>query len=104
MKKLVKLLLVGLMSLTCVACGNNNDKEDQVWSDQLIKEGELVVGISPDYPPYETIDENGNMVGFDIDMAEELAEIQKNSIMYTMATRRMSNIITEMKTVINVGK
>lgn len=40
----------------------------------------------------------------EIDVAEELAEMQKNSIMYTMATRRMSNIITEMKTVINVGK
>ena len=42
--------------------------------------------------------------GQEIDIAEELAELQKNSIMYTMATRRMSNIITEMKTVINVGK
>ena len=40
----------------------------------------------------------------EIDIAEELAEIQKNSLMYTMASRRMSNIITEMKTVINVGK
>ena len=40
----------------------------------------------------------------EIDFAEELAEMQKNSLMYTMATRRMSNIITEMKTVINVGK
>ena len=40
----------------------------------------------------------------EIDIAEELAEIQKNSLLYTMATRRMSNIITEMKTVINVGK
>lgn len=40
----------------------------------------------------------------EIDIAEELAEMQKNSIMYTIATRRMSNIITEMKTVINVGK
>ena len=40
----------------------------------------------------------------EIDIAEELAEIQKNSLMYTMATRRMSNIITQMKTVINVGK
>ena len=40
----------------------------------------------------------------EIDIAEELSEIQKNSLMYTMATRRMSNIITEMKTVINVGK
>ena len=40
----------------------------------------------------------------EIDIAEELAEVQKNSLLYTMATRRMSNIITEMKTVINVGK
>ena len=40
----------------------------------------------------------------EIDIAKELTEIQKNSILYTMATRRMSNIITEMKTVINVGK
>ena len=40
----------------------------------------------------------------EIDIAEEFSEIQKNSLMYTMATRRMSNIITEMKTVINVGK
>ena len=40
----------------------------------------------------------------DVDIAQELTEMQKNSILYTMATRRMSNIITEMKTVINVGK
>ena len=36
--------------------------------------------------------------------ANELMELQQNSLLYTMATRRMSNIITEMKTVINVGK
>ncbi len=40
----------------------------------------------------------------EIDPAHELMEIQQNSLLYTMATRRMSNIITEMKTVINVGK
>ncbi len=40
----------------------------------------------------------------DIDIAQELTEMQKNSLLYSMATRRMSNIITEMKTVINVGK
>ena len=40
----------------------------------------------------------------EIDIAEELAEMQKNSLLYTMATRRMSNIINQMKTVINVGK
>ena len=40
----------------------------------------------------------------EIDIAEELTEMQKNALLYTMATRRMSNIITQMKTVINVGK
>lgn len=39
-----------------------------------------------------------------VNVGNELMEIQKNSLLYSMATRRMSNIITEMKTVINVGK
>jgi len=40
----------------------------------------------------------------EIDPAQELMQIQENSLLYTMATRRMSNLITQMKTVINVGK
>ena len=40
----------------------------------------------------------------EINPAQELIALQENSMMYSMATRRMSNIITEMKTVINVGK
>lgn len=39
-----------------------------------------------------------------VNAAEELLKMQENSILYSMATRRMSNIVTEMKTVINVGK
>lgn len=38
-----------------------------------------------------------------VNPADELSEMQKNSILYTIASRRMSNIITQMKTVINVG-
>ena len=34
----------------------------------------------------------------------EIMQLQENSLLYSMATRRMSNIVTEMKTVINVGK
>jgi flagellar basal body rod protein FlgB len=39
-----------------------------------------------------------------VNSANELLKIQENAILYSMATRRMSNLITEMKTVINVGK
>ncbi len=42
--------------------------------------------------------------GQEIEVDQELMALQENSLLYTMATRRMSNIITEMKTVINVGK
>lgn len=40
----------------------------------------------------------------EVNPAQELITLQENSLLYSMATRRMSNIITEMKTVINVGK
>ena len=39
-----------------------------------------------------------------VNPANELLQMQENSILYSMATRRMSNIVTQMKTVINVGK
>lgn len=39
-----------------------------------------------------------------VNAAEEILKMQENSLLYSMATRRMSNIVTEMKTVINVGK
>lgn len=39
-----------------------------------------------------------------VNASTELLKMQENSIMYSMATRRMTNIVNEMKTVINVGK
>ncbi|MBE7712353.1 MAG: hypothetical protein E7Z87_01260 [Cyanobacteria bacterium SIG26] len=39
-----------------------------------------------------------------INPAKELVQMQENSILYAAAARRMTNIVTEMKTVINVGK
>ncbi len=38
-----------------------------------------------------------------IDPARELSEMQKNSLLYTIAARRMTSLITEMKSVINLG-
>ena len=53
------------------------------------------MGPFPVFPDYEQEE---------INPANELTEMQKNAILYSMASRRMSNIITQMKTVINVGK
>ncbi len=42
--------------------------------------------------------------GEPVNPANELMELQKNSLLYTMATRQMSSVITQMRTAINVGK
>jgi polar amino acid transport system substrate-binding protein len=40
-----------------------------------IKErGRIIVGTSADYPPYESIDAEGNFVGFDMDLIRAIAE------------------------------
>lgn len=42
--------------------------------------------------------------GEQVNSANEIVELQKNSVLYSMATRQMSSVITQMKTAINVGK
>ncbi len=36
--------------------------------------GVIKVGTSADYPPFESVDQNGNKVGFDIDLMTEIAK------------------------------
>ena len=98
MKKLLSLVIAATLSLSLVACGNsqnannnsestsesssesseNNSQADNNGVVAKIKEkGELVMATSPDYPPYEfKIMENGKekIVGFDINIAEEIAK------------------------------
>jgi ABC-type amino acid transport substrate-binding protein len=44
------------------------------WQDELITEGVLLVGMCTDYPPYESLNTNGEIEGFDVDIAVKLAE------------------------------
>lgn len=64
MKKVLKGLLVAVMALTMTACGDGNSTDDT--SGKEVKE--IVVAVSPDYPPYESLDTNNEIVGFDADM------------------------------------
>ncbi len=65
MKKIIALLLVGIMAFSMVACGNA----------QTGKRTKLVVGFDASFPPYGYIDEATNeYVGFDLDLAAEVCE------------------------------
>ncbi len=70
MKKLLSIILVVLCMFSLCACGGN--KEVNTFEDALLKDGVILVGTSPDYPPFETLDAQGNLIGFDIDMMNGL--------------------------------
>jgi flagellar basal-body rod protein FlgB len=63
-------------------------------------DGTLETKLSAKLGQSVAFDEN---TGQPVVAANELMELQKNAILYMMATKRMSNIITQMKTVTRVG-
>ena len=81
MNKLFKGLLVVGMALTMVGCGNSNTSDST----------KLLIGVSPDYAPYESINANNEMEGFDIDMTKELVDIMnKNGGNYEYEFKQLS--------------
>jgi polar amino acid transport system substrate-binding protein len=68
-------LLVALALLI----GINGLADDiELWKkstlNQIIQRGELIVGLEPGYMPFEMKDKQGNIIGFDVDMANEMAK------------------------------
>ncbi len=62
-------LLVAL-SLLLSACGAGASNHLAA----IKKAGVIKVGTSADYPPFESVDANGNKVGFDVDLMTEIAK------------------------------
>ena len=74
-------------------------KKDASFSQLLNAGGPLDTDLSKRIGPNPFImEENG-----EVDVKQELIKMQKNSMYYAVAARRMSSVITQMKTVTNVG-
>lgn len=93
-KKLLALLMAGAMSATLLSgCGGTetpsdstgdaaqtNQEADQADSEDtslqyILNNGKLVMGLDSSFPPMGFEDENGAIVGFDIDVATEVCKI-----------------------------
>ena len=78
MKKIVCIVLAAVMAMALLTACAPQEAEEQTKLDAIQEAGVLVVGTSPDYPPYEFIvaGEDGSMetVGIDIWIAEDIAE------------------------------
>ena len=76
MKKASALLLALVTLLSLTACAGKEDAASSAL-DQIKQKGELVVGTSADYPPYEfhaEVDGKDTIVGFDMEIAQAIAD------------------------------
>jgi arginine/lysine/histidine transporter system substrate-binding protein len=76
MKKLKSLLVYTFVLVLAMALVGCSSKEDVSKLQQIKDKGVLVVGTSADYPPYEfhkEIDGKDTIVGFDMAIAQEIA-------------------------------
>ncbi|HEY9089899.1 MAG TPA: ABC transporter substrate-binding protein [Anaerolineaceae bacterium] len=72
MKRFLSILsLIGILALLLAACGNAEPANR--W-EAVKSAGKLVVGTSPDYPPFESKDATGKFEGFDVDLMNEVAK------------------------------
>jgi polar amino acid transport system substrate-binding protein len=67
-------LLVFVLLLTEVAFGDDIELAKKSTIEDILKAGELKVGFESGYMPFEMTDKTGNFVGFDIDVAKEMAK------------------------------
>ena len=70
MKKMIALCLAFIMMCACLtACGSQ-----PVTVESVQKAGELVIATSPDFPPFESLNANGEVEGIEIEIMELICQ------------------------------
>jgi len=80
-----------------------NRNEDEAWA-RIQQRGIMTFATDASYPPFETLDSEGNFVGFDIDLAHELAKrlnvkaefeaVSYDGLIGTLVTQRDDAVIS----------
>jgi len=67
---MIRLLGAIALAVTCAAAA----AQEKSTLDQVLARGKVIVGVSSEAPPFGFIDEKGELVGFDIDIAKMVAK------------------------------
>ena len=67
----IAVIMVAMLFMT--SCGNKKTTEDSSLKN-IKKAGVLKVGMCPEYPPFESINNSGAIEGFDADLAEAIGK------------------------------
>ena len=69
-KKAIVFIMILAMAVACFAgCGSKTLTVESVQ-----KAGKLVIGTSPDFPPFEMLDNSGNVIGIEIEIMELICQ------------------------------
>ncbi len=68
-KRFIKVLIFLTIPMVLIGCGNNSDKDKS-----SIDKDTLIVGLDDTFAPMGFKDENGNLTGFDVELAKELGK------------------------------
>jgi len=72
MRKIAKIMLISLTLVLLISSLGVAAEESTL--DKILDRGKLIVGTAPGYFPFEMIDDQGDVMGFDIDIAKAIAE------------------------------
>lgn len=72
MKKIIMVLMITLAGVMAFASGSNESSEGDNSLKYIQDKGVFVLGLDDSFPPMGFRDENGNIAGFDIDLAKEV--------------------------------
>ena len=70
MKKIIALVLALVMICACMTACSSKD----ITVESVQKAGKLVIATSPDFPPFEYLDDNGAVAGIEIDIMNLICE------------------------------
>ena len=74
MKTSYKVLVILLAAAFILAACSPKASEPANLYDKIKKDGKMVVGTSADYAPFESKDDQGNFVGYDMDLIREIGK------------------------------
>jgi polar amino acid transport system substrate-binding protein len=70
----MKRLLIGLLVVASLAWTATTQAQEKSRLDEVMARGKVIVGVTSEAPPFGFIDEKGELVGFDIDVAKLIAK------------------------------
>ena len=78
MKYLVKKLFIAVFAISTLFTVNSFAADIELWKNstlnKILQRGELRVGMEPGYMPFEMKDKKGRIIGYDVDMAKNMAK------------------------------